>query len=57
MKAWLPLQSYDSGLLNEFGNSFENRRSTIIFLINRVYVNALKEAAELMLLLKKEYDL
>jgi len=57
MKALIPLQSYETGLLNEFVNSFENRRGNIIFLINRVYANALKEAAELMILLKKEYNL
>jgi hypothetical protein len=57
MKAQLPLQSEDQGLLNEFANSLETRKRALNLLISRDYINALKAANELMELLKKEYPL
>lgn len=57
MKKQLPLQSYDSDILNEFANSFETRRVPLGFVINNAYPTALKTAKELIELLKSEYNL
>ena len=57
MKKQLPLQSYDSDILNEFANSFETRRVPFGFAINNAYPIALKTAKELIELLKSEYNL
>jgi hypothetical protein len=57
MKARLPLQSYDPDLLNEFANSFENRRANLGIIMKNVYPAALDAANELSGLLKKEYHL
>ena len=57
MNVLIPIKNNDKELLNEFANSFENRRGFMLFTINKVYADALKQANELMLLLKKEYNL
>jgi len=57
MNNLFPVQTNDASLLNEFANSFENRRRTIGLLMKRVYPNAIKNAGELAGLLKKEYHL
>jgi hypothetical protein len=57
MKVQLPLQSNNPDLLNEFANSFETRRRVLNLLINRDYVNAIRNATELIGILKKEYHL
>ena len=57
LKKQLPLQSYDSDILNEFANSFETRRVPLGFVINNAYPIALKTAKELIELLKSEYNL
>ena len=57
LKKQLPLQSYESDILNEFANSFETRRVPLGFVINNAYPIALKTAKELIELLKSEYNL
>ena len=52
-----PVQSNDLNQLNEFANSFENRKRTIDLVMKRVYPAAIKNARELISLLKKEYHL
>ena len=57
LRVQLPLQSYDPALLNEFANSLETRRRVLNLLINRDYATAIKNATELIAILKKEYHL
>ena len=52
-----PVQTNDANLLNEFANSFENRRRVLNLVMKRVYPNAIKEAEKLISLLKEEYHL
>ena len=53
----LPLQNNDPNALNEYVNSFENRRGSISIIIKHNLPLALKNAKELLLMLKKEYNL
>ncbi len=53
----IPLQSTDPQLLNEYANSFENRRGYIKLTLSRNFPKAFLDAKELISLLKKEYDL
>lgn len=57
MKVQLSLQSTDQALLNEFANSFETRRRVLNILINNYYANAIRNATELIGMLKREYHL
>jgi hypothetical protein len=57
MKKQLPIQSYDSEILNEFANSLETRKLPLSFCHNNAYPDALKTAKELIELLKLEYGL
>ena len=57
MNALFPIQTNDANLLNEFANSFENRRRVLDLLMKRVYPGAIKNAKELANLLKEEYHL
>ena len=57
MNTLLPIQTSDANLLNEFANSFENRKRTIGLVMKRVYPSAIKNGGELIALLKKEYHL
>ena len=53
----IPIQSSDIQLLNEYANSFENRRGLLNLVLTNTYPATLKSATELILLLKTEYDL
>jgi hypothetical protein len=53
----IPLQSSNAQLLNEYANSFENRRGIINLILTKTYPNAISDARELIFLLKKEFDL
>ena len=53
----IPLQSNDVHLLNEYANSFENRRQIINLAVTDTYPKTIDMARELILLLKKEYHL
>jgi hypothetical protein len=57
MKAMIPLQNNEISLLNEYANSFENRRGYINLVLNDTFPKILERARELILLLKKEYRL
>ncbi len=57
MKNMIPIQSSDPQLLNEYANSSENRRGIINLILTKTYPNAISDARELILLLKKEFDL
>lgn len=57
MNVILPLQSTDPALLNEFANSFISRRRLMNILLTRDYPTAIREAVELIEMLKKEYRL
>ena len=57
MKNMLPIQSSDIQLLNEYANSFENRRGFMNLILTNTYPKAIASATELILLLKKEYHL
>jgi hypothetical protein len=52
-----PIQSNDLQLLNEYANSFENRRGYIKNALSSNFPKALLSAKELIVLLKKEYDM
>lgn len=52
-----PLQTNDANLLNEFANSYENRRRLLILEMNKVYPSSIKNARELMKVLKIEYHI
>jgi hypothetical protein len=53
----IPIQSNDPQILNEYANSFENRRGYINLVLTDTYPKAISSAVELILLLKKEYHL
>jgi hypothetical protein len=53
----IPIQSCDSDLLNEFANSFENRRGYMNLVLTNTFPRAKSNAGELILLLKKEYKI
>jgi hypothetical protein len=55
MKNMIPIQSNDAQLLNEYANSFENRRGYINLVLTDTYPKAKADAKELILILKKEY--
>lgn len=57
MNVILPLHSTDPSLLNEFANSFISRRRLMNILMARDYPTAIREAGELIKMLKKEYHL
>ena len=57
MKNLIPIQNSDPLLLNEYANSFENRRGLMKLILTNTYPRAISEARELILLLKKEFDL
>lgn len=57
MNSLFPIQTNDANLLNEFANSFENRRRTLNLVMKRVYPAAINDAKELIGLLKQEYHL
>ena len=57
MKNMIPIQSADSQLLNEYANSFENRKGYMNLILTNTYPRAIADAGELILLLKKEFDL
>lgn len=57
MKIALPLGTSEAGLLNEFSNSFENRKAILGILMKNRYPRALETARDLIELLKKEYHL
>ena len=57
MKNMIPVQNSDLKLLNEYANSFENRKGVINLILTNTYPRAIAEARELILLLKKEFDL
>ena len=52
-----PLQTTDANVLNEFANSYENRRRLLTLEMNKVYPNSIKNGRELMEVLKIEYHL
>ncbi len=53
----IPLQQNDPNLLNEYANSFENRRATLRNLITMHFPRALKTSEDLIYLLQQEYHL
>jgi len=53
----IPIQSSDSDLLNEYANSFENRRGYMNLVLTNTFPRAKSNAKELILLLKKEYNI
>ncbi len=57
MKNIIPIQSSDPQLLNEYVNSFENRRGYMNLILTNTYPRVIADARELILLLKNEFDL
>jgi hypothetical protein len=57
MTNMIPIQNSDIDLLNEYANSFENRRGFINLLLTNTYPGAISSATELISLLKTEYGL
>jgi hypothetical protein len=57
MKNRVPIQNSDPQLLNEYANSFENRKGYMNLILNNIFPRAISDARELILLLKKEFDL
>ncbi len=57
MANMIPVQSSDKQLLNEYANSFENRRGIINLILTKTYPNAIADARELIFLLKNEFHL
>ena len=57
MKNIIPIQNSDPQLLNEYANSFENRKGYMNLILTNTYPKAILRARELIFLLKKEYDL
>ncbi len=53
----LPLQINDANLMNEYLNSFQNRKATLSYLQKRNLPRSLETATKLIALLKKEYHL
>lgn len=57
MHGSMPIQNSDKELLNEFANSLENRRFYFTLVISETYPMIKSQAHELILLLKKEYNI
>jgi hypothetical protein len=57
MNNFIPLQTNDTNLLNEFANSLENRRRLLSLAIKKTYPDAIKNAEALILLLRHEYKI
>jgi hypothetical protein len=57
MHVLMPLQNSDKDLLNEFANSLENRKFYFTLVISETYPLMKSQAHELILLLKKEYNI
>lgn len=57
MNVLMPLQNSDKDLLNEFANSLENRKFYFTLVISETYPMIKNQAHELILLLKKEYNI
>ena len=53
----IPLQSSEPNLLNEYANSFENRRATLRNLTSRYFPDLIKTGEELIEVLTREYHL
>ena len=53
----IPIRNSDPQLLNEYANSFENRKGYMNLILNNTYPRSISGARELILLLKKEFDL
>jgi hypothetical protein len=53
----VPLQSVEPTLLNEYANSFENRRATLRNLTSKYFPDLIKTGKELIEMLGKEYPL
>ena len=53
----IPLQSAEPNLLNEYANSFENRRATLRNLTSKYFPDLIKTGKELIEMLGKEYHL
>ena len=56
MKNMIPIQNSDPLLLNEYANSFENRKGVLNMILTNTYPKAISDARELIFLLKKEFD-
>jgi hypothetical protein len=57
MNKWLPLQTNDKDVLNEFANALENRRFYFNWTKESVFPKYTLQAKELIELLKKEYSI
>ncbi|RIW18276.1 hypothetical protein D0X99_00835 [Algoriphagus lacus] len=57
INASLPLQNSDKDLLNAFANSLENRKFYFMLVISETYPLIKSQAHELILALKKEYNI
>jgi hypothetical protein len=57
MNMLMPLQNSDKDLLNEYANSLENRKFYFTLVISETYPMIKSQAHELILLLKKEYNI
>ena len=57
MNEWLPLQTNDKDVLNEFANTLENRRFYFNWTKENVFPKYTLQAKELIALLKKEYSI
>ena len=57
MKHMIAIQNSDPQLLNEYANSFENRKGYMNLILTKTYPKAISDARELILLLKKEFNL
>ena len=57
MKNMIPIQNSDPQLLNEYANSFENRKGVLNMILTNTFPRAISDARELILLLKKEFHL
>ena len=53
----VPLQTNEPNLLNEYANSFENRRATLRNLTSKYFPDLIATAKELIEILRKEYHL
>ena len=57
MKNIIPIENSDPLLLNEYANSFENRKGYMNLILSNTVPRAIADARELILLLKKEFHL
>ena len=57
MKNMISIQNSDPQLMNEYANSFENRKGYMNLILTNTYPRSISDARELILLLKKEFDL